>query len=104
MDGKKKKRGGLLLAKPDYKKAYITLKSPLSISPDLFPIKIIQEEKRAMNKQSKTTIVEEGEKKSHWLDAKDRDRFKPEKSPPRRGNRSEETAKFPWSSMTAAAR
>lgn len=35
---KKKKRGGYLAAKPDYKKAYITLKSPLSVSPDLFPI------------------------------------------------------------------
>ncbi|KOM46836.1 hypothetical protein LR48_Vigan07g054000 [Vigna angularis] len=28
MEGKKKKRGGLLIAKPDYKKAYVTLKNP----------------------------------------------------------------------------
>ncbi|GAB2301559.1 hypothetical protein Dimus_035575 [Dionaea muscipula] len=46
--------GGLVLSKPDYKKAYVTLKSPLSISPDLFPIRMIQEEKMAVNKRSKT--------------------------------------------------
>ncbi|GAB4848691.1 hypothetical protein Ancab_003416 [Ancistrocladus abbreviatus] len=106
MEGKKKKRGGLLLAKPDYKKAYVTLNSPLSISPHLFPIKVIEEERAAMNKQSKTSVVEEGQKKSHWLDdRKDCERFNAEKSPPRRhgGNRGEETAKFPWSSMRPAA-
>ncbi|OMP04105.1 Nucleotide-binding, alpha-beta plait [Corchorus olitorius] len=39
MEGKKKKRGGILIAKPDYKKAYVTLRTPLSISENLFPIK-----------------------------------------------------------------
>uniref|UniRef100_A0A7N0SVK1 Large ribosomal subunit protein uL23m n=1 Tax=Kalanchoe fedtschenkoi TaxID=63787 RepID=A0A7N0SVK1_KALFE len=29
MEGKKKKRGGALFAQPDYKKAYVTLRSPL---------------------------------------------------------------------------
>lgn len=59
MDGKKKKRGGLLIAKPDYKKAYVTLRNPLSISPDLYPIRAIQEErKNTMSKLSKSTIVE----------------------------------------------
>ncbi|KAF8404593.1 hypothetical protein HHK36_009480 [Tetracentron sinense] len=44
MEGKKKKRGGILFAKLYYKKAYVTLKNPLSISPDLYPIHIIEEE------------------------------------------------------------
>lgn len=72
MEGKKKKRGGLLIAKPDYKKAYVTLKNPLSISPDLYPIRVIQEDKRNITKQSQTqsksSIVENGEVRSHWLD------------------------------------
>jgi large subunit ribosomal protein L23 len=42
---KKKRRGGLLIAKPEYKKAYITLRNPLSISPNLFPIRVIEEER-----------------------------------------------------------
>ncbi|KAI3909497.1 hypothetical protein MKW92_015604 [Papaver armeniacum] len=47
MEGKKKKkRGGILIAKPDYKKAYVTLKHPLSLSQDLFPIRMIQEDKK----------------------------------------------------------
>ena len=69
MDGKRKKRGGLLIAKPDYKKAYVTLRNPLSINPDLYPIRVIQHEK---SMQSKSTIVEEaGDEtttKTHWLD------------------------------------
>ena len=98
-EGKKKKRGGLLIARPDYKKAYVTLKTPLSISPELYPIRIIEEEKRQMSKQSKSSVVEEGETKRHWLDGKEghAQRFKPET----RGsiNRGESGAKFPWSSM-----
>ncbi|CAN1320238.1 hypothetical protein LINPERPRIM_LOCUS31604 [Linum perenne] len=39
MEGKKKKCGGLLFAKPYYKNAYITFRTPLSLSPDLFPFK-----------------------------------------------------------------
>ncbi|KAM7254772.1 hypothetical protein ACFE04_020013 [Oxalis oulophora] len=68
MEGKKKKRGGFLAAKPDYKKAYVTLKNSLSISPDLYPIRIIQEDKESLNKQKRTSFVEEGEQvKRHWL-------------------------------------
>ncbi|KAL2521548.1 Ribosomal protein L23/L15e family protein [Forsythia ovata] len=72
MEGKKKKRGGLLIAKPDYKKAYVTLKNPLSMNPDLYPIRIIEEDKKSLDKQSKSSIVEDPEaiKKSHWLDEK----------------------------------
>lgn len=130
MEGKKKKRGGILIAKPDYKKAYVTLKNPLSISPDLYPIRVIEEDKKNMNKQSmnqqsKSTIVEEGEVKSHWLDDKDHPRrFKHGKGSAERGSHNgsgrgngsergnqkgpgrgggsrieEATAKFPWSSM-----
>ncbi|XP_010266674.1 PREDICTED: uncharacterized protein LOC104604135 [Nelumbo nucifera] len=105
MEGKKKKRGGILIAKPDYKKAYVTLKNPLSISPDLYPIRIIEEEKKSINKQSKSSIVEDGEVKSHWLDGKADGRFKPEKQSGERGGRGGRgdsdagTAKFPWSSM-----
>ncbi|KZV45302.1 hypothetical protein F511_04040 [Dorcoceras hygrometricum] len=112
MLGKKKKRGGLLIARPDYKKAYVTLKSPLSISPDLFPIKVIEEERRNMSKQSKSnsSILEDPEavKRSHWLDERKDNRV------PNRGrnvgnrrNTGRDTrasvassnVKFPWSSM-----
>ncbi|KAF8411468.1 hypothetical protein HHK36_004019 [Tetracentron sinense] len=107
MEGKKKKRGGILFAKPDYKKAYVTLKNPLSISPDLYPIRIIEEERKNMNKQSKSSIVEEGDVKSHWLDGMAGGSIKPEtqssdrggRGRGRRGDRDAGTAKFPWSSM-----
>lgn len=83
MEGKKKKRGGLLVAKPDYKKAYVTLKSPLSMSQDLYPIRIVEEDRRSTIKESKSksSIVEQGEARSHWLDGdKDAGGFKPERS------------------------
>ncbi|KAK6775034.1 hypothetical protein RDI58_026035 [Solanum bulbocastanum] len=119
MDGKKKKRGGLLIAKPDYKKAYVTLRNPLSISPDLFPIGVIQEEKKNMSKKSKSSIVEDDEpKKMHWLDEKKDGRNRSEMRfgrghDHRSGQRSDvvrdrggerrdvgaAAAKFPWSSM-----
>ncbi|CAJ2677056.1 unnamed protein product [Trifolium pratense] len=35
--GKTKNRGGTLVAKPNYKKAYVTLKKPVSFTNDLFP-------------------------------------------------------------------
>ncbi|KAI9115183.1 hypothetical protein K1719_013780 [Acacia pycnantha] len=100
MEGKKKKRGGLLIAKPDYKKAYVTLRNSLSISPDLYPLRIVEEEKKRVNKQSKSSVVEEVETKRHWLDQKQGERFKPEKgSNDRRPNRADGVAKFPWTSM-----
>ncbi|XP_016572539.2 uncharacterized protein LOC107870499 isoform X1 [Capsicum annuum] len=116
MDGKKKKRGGLLIAKPDYKKAYVTLKNPLSISPDLFPIRVIQEEKKNMSNKSKSSsIVEDDEpKKMHWLEEKKDGRNRPDMRFGRGRYHGEErsdvgrdrgrdvgsaAAKFPWSSM-----
>lgn len=107
MEGKKKKRGGILIAKPDYKKAYVTLRNPLSISPDMYPIRIIEEDKRNMNKQSKSSIVEEGEAKKHWLHEKEPVGIKTYKGFADRGRRRsgggaetvEPSTKFPWSSM-----
>ncbi|KAL7255067.1 hypothetical protein ACSBR1_009265 [Camellia fascicularis] len=125
MEGKKKKRGGLLVAKPDYKKAYVTLRSPLSISQDLYPIRIIEEDRRSLIKESKlkskskSSIVEEGEAWSHWLDKKHETRFIPEKSTTassssssgRGGNRGGDggaaaaaKTKFPWTSMRSSSR
>lgn len=112
MDGKKKKRGGLLIAKPDYKKAYVTLKSPLSISPDIYPIKIIEEDKQNLIKESKlktktkTSFVEEGEVRSHWLEEKEESRAKTERRGRGRthGVVADSGAKFPWSSMRTSSR
>ncbi|XP_052729955.1 LOW QUALITY PROTEIN: uncharacterized protein LOC108329440 [Vigna angularis] len=67
MEGKKKKRGGLFIAKPDYKKAYVTLQNPLSISRDLYPKTIIVEGKKRVHKQTKSSVVQE-EARSHWFD------------------------------------
>jgi large subunit ribosomal protein L23 len=50
MKGKKKVRGGRLIAKPDYKKAYVTLKSPVSFSPDLNPVRLVEEERKRIKK------------------------------------------------------
>ncbi|KAH1082685.1 hypothetical protein J1N35_022446 [Gossypium stocksii] len=111
MDGKKKKRGGFLIARPDYKKAYVTLRTPLSISENLFPIQVIKEEKDSINKTSKSkSVVEEGEKKKHWLDGKvkddgaDRGKGKGSYASARGGDRrGGGEAKFPWSSLRKAS-
>lgn len=117
MEGKKKKRGGLLIAKPDYKKAYVTLKNPLSISPDLYPIRIIEEDKKRMNKQTKSSVVEEeAHNRSHWLDEKrevqqQQQPYRAQQQQPFRGqNRGlggrpegAAAAKFPWSSMRSGS-
>ncbi|KAJ9565063.1 hypothetical protein OSB04_001029 [Centaurea solstitialis] len=116
MDGKKKKRGGLLIAKPDYKKAYVTLRNPLSISPDLYPIRVIEEERKNMSKQSKSSIVEGDEtKKIHWLDGSGVKKDtgyggRIRHGAASRGGRGETsssataTSKFPWTKMRSAAR
>lgn len=116
MEGKKKKYGGILLARADYKKAYVTLRSPLSINPELFPIQVVEEEKKRISKQSKSSIVEDPEavKKSHWLDSeRDDRRYKtPEGRTFGRRTRGGDQkkvaagaqAKFPWSSMTSFGR
>ncbi|XP_077213372.1 ribosomal protein L23/L15e family protein [Tasmannia lanceolata] len=115
MEGKKKKRGGILIAKPDYKKAYVTLRNPLSISPNLFPIPQIEEEKKnvAPKQSKKSVVVDEGELKSHWLDDADFaggsgliSRFRADKKSVGRRHvgkgedgRDDGKTKFPWSSM-----
>ncbi|KMZ69975.1 50S ribosomal protein L23 [Zostera marina] len=127
MEGKKKKRGGILLAKPDYKKAYVTLKFPLSLSSSVFPIPQIQEQMantkqyQERRRRGKISLVEvkDGRTK-HWMEKEDaddevvevgRDKWDREKrgrlikSPDRRERRgkgkgdSERGSQFPWSSM-----
>ncbi|XP_020233269.1 uncharacterized protein LOC109813492 [Cajanus cajan] len=46
MKGKKKRYAGSLVAKPDYKKAYVTLKKPLSFSQDLYPVRSTLQDKK----------------------------------------------------------
>ncbi|CAN1777091.1 hypothetical protein LINPERHAP1_LOCUS13894, partial [Linum perenne] len=67
---KRRRSGGLLFAKPDYKKAYVTLRTPLSLSPDLFSLKVIKREKERMNEQQRFDVVEDGGGKKHWLEGK----------------------------------
>ncbi|KAI0507633.1 hypothetical protein KFK09_013759 [Dendrobium nobile] len=128
MEGKKKKRGPFLAAKPDYKKAYVTLRSPLSLNPSLFPIRWIQEERDRIAQASsarsrKSSVVDESkgnEGRSHWLDdpeRREREELEARRRYPasrrdgdrgqrgrrggreREGRRKEEENKFPWSSM-----
>ncbi|XLU41421.1 hypothetical protein S245_036235 [Arachis hypogaea] len=61
MKGKKKKRGGILFAKPDYKKAYVTLKTPLSIDMNLFSLKMVEDARKRMNKKNVSSVVEDEE-------------------------------------------
>ncbi|KAI4382058.1 hypothetical protein MLD38_008066 [Melastoma candidum] len=112
MEGKKKKRGGLLLAKPDYKKAYVTLKTPLSLSRELYPVKIVQEEKKVTDegkmKGKKPSVLEDEEdrRRKHWLDGDGGDGLGRERRG-RSGGVGERNggsgggceAKFPWSFM-----
>ncbi|KAI6698229.1 hypothetical protein NL676_018348 [Syzygium grande] len=76
MEGKKKKRGGLL---------------------DLFPIHAVEEDRRSANKKGGSSMVEEGERKRHWLEGEDGERRKREKEFGERVRGS--GAKFPWSFM-----
>ncbi|XP_078441391.1 ribosomal protein L23/L15e family protein [Wolffia australiana] len=119
MEGKKRKRGGILIAKPDYKKAFVTLCSPLSLSPDLFPIRHVQEERiRTKQQAQRQSIVgDDGSDGDggikHWLDGEARvPQNKPggrrapgEKKVRRPAGKvglaiaAEEGARFPWSSM-----
>ncbi|KAL4343281.1 uncharacterized protein DS421_11g324200 [Arachis hypogaea] len=61
MEGKKKKRGGILFAKPDYKKAYVTLKTPLSINMNLFPLKMVEDARKQINKKNVSSVIEDEE-------------------------------------------
>ncbi|CAI0420257.1 unnamed protein product [Linum tenue] len=95
------------IKRPDYKKAYVTLKTPLSISPDLFPLKVVEQEKERMNKQQRSgEVVEDGGGKKHWLDGRREERERNVSSrgggggyKGRRGDAAAENLKFPWSSM-----
>ncbi|MQL77305.1 hypothetical protein Taro_009742 [Colocasia esculenta] len=127
-EGKKRKRGGILIAKPDYKKAYVTLRTPLSLSPDAFPIRVVEEERvRTKQQAQRQSVVGDDErggdgKGRHWLEdsGRGRDRGdqrsflhgrrapgeKKERKPAGRGGRkvglavaTEEGSRFPWSSM-----
>lgn len=52
MQGKKKYRGRVLVAKPNYKKAYVTLKESSTISPTLFSVNSMGDESsKSMKKQ-----------------------------------------------------
>ncbi|XP_006657626.1 uncharacterized protein LOC102711362 isoform X2 [Oryza brachyantha] len=75
MEGKKLRRGPFLAAKPDYKKAYVTLRAPLAVSPDLFPIGVVlgERERKATAAAARRKAVEgaeaEGEGKGkHWME------------------------------------
>lgn len=75
MEGKKLRRGPFLAAKPDYKKAYVTLRAPLSVSPDLFPIGVVlgERERKASAAAARRKAVEgaevDGEGKGrHWME------------------------------------
>lgn len=77
MEGKKHRRGPFLAAKPDYKKAYVTLQAPLSVSPDIFPIGAIlgERERKASAAAARRKVVEgaevEGEREGkgkHWME------------------------------------
>lgn len=82
MQGKKKRRGGIVFAKPDYKKAYVTLKHPVTLPPNLFPINLFNEEKEAKQQEEAGTMDKQG-KVTHWLeDSKEkvkRDQWQSEK-------------------------
>ena len=87
-----------MIAKPDYKKAYVTLRNLLSVSPDLYPIRIFQEDKIQMNTQPTCNVVEEGEAKRHWLHGKEAKEVASTQKGVRRGL-ADRTDEFPWSSM-----
>ncbi|CAB4283818.1 unnamed protein product [Prunus armeniaca] len=99
MEGKKKKRGGLLFARPNYKKAYVTLKNPLSLSQDLYPIGVVEQERKQTSKQSKSSVVEEGETEKHWLYGKDKEEPRRVKNDKGSAVFGDGVAKFPWSTM-----
>ncbi|KAJ1296814.1 hypothetical protein BS78_01G331300 [Paspalum vaginatum] len=124
MEGKKQRRGPFLNAKPDYKKAYVTLTAPLAVSRDLFPIGAIlgERERKASAAAAKRKAVEGAEvegKGKHWME----DESVPFSragcgkvvygNPGRLGRKrkgggkmkeetGEEGAKFPWSGMGPA--
>ncbi|PAN49369.1 hypothetical protein PAHAL_9G444400 [Panicum hallii] len=129
MEGKKRTRGGIVGAKPDYKKAYVTLRAPLTVSPDLYPIGVIlgERERKASAAAARRKAVEGAEiegqregKGKHWMED-EREGFsragcgKVVYGNPGRLNQrrrrgranakdgaGEEGAKFPWTGMQLA--
>ncbi|KAG5241811.1 50S ribosomal protein [Salix suchowensis] len=100
LEGGKKKRGGYSSPSLTIKKTYITLRNPLSISPNLFPIRVMEEERERMSKKKpESSFVEDSG--SHWLDDKEGGGG----GHGWRGGRGDvaaEKAMFPWSSMRSA--
>uniref|UniRef100_A0ACD5Z4U8 Uncharacterized protein n=1 Tax=Avena sativa TaxID=4498 RepID=A0ACD5Z4U8_AVESA len=127
MEGKKLRRGRFLAAKPDYKKAYVTLQAPLHVSPDIFPIGAIlgERERKASAAAARRKAVEGAEidgqregKGKHWMED-EREGFSragcgkvygnPGKLGRKRRGRArvneeanKEGEKFPWSGMRLA--
>uniref|UniRef100_A0A6N2NAE6 Uncharacterized protein n=1 Tax=Salix viminalis TaxID=40686 RepID=A0A6N2NAE6_SALVM len=92
------KRGGYSSPSLTIKKTYITLRNPLSISPNLFPIRVMEEERERMSKKKpESSFVEDS--RSHWLDDKEGGCG----GHGWRGDVAAEKAMFPWSSMRSAA-
>ncbi|KAK8562742.1 hypothetical protein V6N13_018693 [Hibiscus sabdariffa] len=75
MQGKKKRRGGHLIARPNYKKAYVTLKNPFVFASDFFPVGAMEEDTQGMNKLS-NNVRKRGEWKALQLGAKNDFRVK----------------------------
>uniref|UniRef100_A0ACD5YQ26 Uncharacterized protein n=1 Tax=Avena sativa TaxID=4498 RepID=A0ACD5YQ26_AVESA len=123
MEGKKLRRGRFLAAKPDYKKAYVTLQAPLHVSPDIFPIGAIlgERERKASAAAARRKVVEGAEidgqregKGKHWMED-EREGFSragcgkvygDRLGKKRRGGRArvneeanKEVGKFPWNGM-----
>uniref|UniRef100_A0A0A9FDS2 Uncharacterized protein n=1 Tax=Arundo donax TaxID=35708 RepID=A0A0A9FDS2_ARUDO len=121
MEGKKLRRGPFLAAKPDYKKAYVTLRAPLPVSPDLVTIGAIlgERERKASAAAARRKAVEGEGKGKHWMED-EREGFSRAGcgkvvygSPGRLGRKrkggakvkedaGEEGAKFPWTGMRLA--
>lgn len=108
MEGKKLRRGPFLSAKPDYKKAYVTLRAPLAVSRDLFPIGAIlaERERKASAAAARRKAVEgaevEGESKGkHWMED-EREGFSRAGCGKVKEQAGDEAAKFPWSGMRLA--
>lgn len=80
MQGKRKQRGGRLISRPNYKKAYVTLRAPISIAPLLYNARETGEDRHRANKQPASHYSREVD------DRKGGGTFEPEKQFSERGN------------------
>eukprot|EP01018_Ginkgo_biloba_P030637 Gb_21547 [translate_table: standard] len=101
MEGKKKRRGGIVYAKPDYKKAYVTLKHPISLPENLFPINVLEEEKESTSRQKDASALENPRKVTHWLEDSKRNGFKPEPLESQKDKSEARRSRAPWHSQFA---